>query len=127
MEEQFVATGLQGTLRVFDSRDGRSTHLGRHGGRVQGGSFGGPPCDWHAVASGADFPVATWGSGTLIHGRAVASRLSLSTLRSPGHPGTTQDSLPAAGLLGRAGLVTRRVPMKGFCFRVLLSQAFLAH
>jgi hypothetical protein len=52
---------------------------------------------------------------------------SLSTLRSPGHPGTTQDSLPAAGQLGRTGLVTRRVPSKGFRFRFLLSQAFLAH
>ena len=28
---------------------------------------------------------------------------SLSTLRGPGHPGTTQDSLPAGGLLCRAG------------------------
>jgi len=52
---------------------------------------------------------------------------SLSTLRSPGRPGTTQDSLPAAGQLFRTGLVTRRVPMKGFRFRFLLSQAFLAH
>jgi hypothetical protein len=52
---------------------------------------------------------------------------SLSTLRSPGRPGTTQDSLPAVGQLCRTGLVTRRVPMKGFRFRFLLSQAFLAH
>src|SRR5262249_10446781 len=39
---------------------------------------------------------------------------SLSTLRSPGHPRTTQDSLPAAGQLCRTGLATRRVPAKGF-------------
>jgi hypothetical protein len=49
------------------------------------------------------------------------------TLRSEGCPVTTQDSLPAAGQLCRAGLVTLWVPSKGFCFRVLLSQAFLAH
>ena len=39
---------------------------------------------------------------------------SLSTLRSPDYSGTTQDSLPAAGQLCRAGLITRRVPMQGF-------------
>jgi hypothetical protein len=52
---------------------------------------------------------------------------SLSTLRSPGRPGTTQDSLPAAGQLCRTGLVTRKVPTKGFRCRFPLSQAFLAH
>ena len=39
---------------------------------------------------------------------------SLSTLRRRGHPTSTQDSLPAAGQLCRAGLATRRVPMRGF-------------
>jgi hypothetical protein len=38
---------------------------------------------------------------------------SLSTPRSRGRPRTTQDSLPAAGLLCRAGLATRWVPMQG--------------
>ena len=49
------------------------------------------------------------------------------TLRSGGCPVTTQDSLPAAGQRYRAGLITRWVPSKGFCFRILPSQAFLAH
>jgi hypothetical protein len=39
---------------------------------------------------------------------------SLSTLRRVGYPTATQDSLPAAGQPYRAGLVTRRVPTKGF-------------
>jgi len=38
----------------------------------------------------------------------------LSTLRSAGYPGTTQDSLPAAGQALPDGLCTRRVPMKSF-------------
>ena len=38
---------------------------------------------------------------------------SLSTLRSRDCSRTTQDSLPAAGLLCRAGLVTRWVPLQG--------------
>jgi len=42
---------------------------------------------------------------------------SLSTLRRTGLPATTQDSLPAAGLLCRAGLNTRWVPLQGFRWR----------
>ena len=39
---------------------------------------------------------------------------SLSTLRSAGYPRPTQDSLPAVGQTLLDGLVTRRVPMRGF-------------
>jgi len=39
---------------------------------------------------------------------------SLCTLRSMGCPSTTQHSVPAAGTLGRAGLLTCRVPIKSF-------------
>ena len=39
---------------------------------------------------------------------------SLSTLRRAGLPAATQDSLPAAGQLCRAGLCTRWVPLRGF-------------
>ena len=39
---------------------------------------------------------------------------SLSTLRSAGYPTTTQDSLPAAGQALLDGVLTRKVPMKGF-------------
>ena len=41
---------------------------------------------------------------------------SLSTLRSPDYSRTTQDSLPAVGLLCRAGLATRWVPLQGLAF-----------
>src|SRR5688572_25793495 len=55
---------------------------------------------------------------------------SLSTLRSPGHPGTTQDSLPAGALLCRAGVEpagllsevsasTLLPPRPGFSWRTL--------
>ncbi len=39
---------------------------------------------------------------------------SLSTLRSAGYPTTTQDSLPVAGQALLDGLLTRKIPMKGF-------------
>ena len=58
-------------------------------------------------------------------GSIAGPTCSLSTLRSPGRPGTTQDSLPAAGRHYRTGLATRRdpcpkfQPMSGF----LLGQA----
>ncbi len=39
---------------------------------------------------------------------------SLSTLRDVGYPSTTQDSLPVAGQALLDGLLTRKVPMKGF-------------
>src|SRR5262245_7708319 len=39
---------------------------------------------------------------------------SLSTLRSAGYPRPTQDSLPAVGQTLLDGLLTRRVPMRGF-------------
>ena len=38
----------------------------------------------------------------------------LSTLRGPDYSGTTPDSLPVVGHLYRTGLITRRVPSKGF-------------
>ena len=44
---------------------------------------------------------------------------SLSTPRRQGHPWPTQDSLPAAGQLYRTGLVTRRIPSKGFWYASL--------
>jgi hypothetical protein len=46
--------------------------------------------------------------------RGSMSKLSvwLSTLRRVGRPTTAQDSLPAVGPLYRAGLTTRRVPIK---------------
>jgi len=56
---------------------------------------------------------------------------SLSTLRSPGRPGTTQDSVPAGGQPCRAGLDTRRVSMKSFgstsCFSSSFPGLRLAH
>jgi hypothetical protein len=39
---------------------------------------------------------------------------SLSTLRRAGYPVTTQDSLPVAGQALLDGLLTRKVPLKGF-------------
>ena len=39
---------------------------------------------------------------------------SLPTLRRPGYPDTTQDSLPAAGQALPGGLSTRKIPMKSF-------------
>jgi len=39
---------------------------------------------------------------------------SLSTLRNVGYPSTTQDSLPVAGQALLDGLLTRKVPLKGF-------------
>jgi hypothetical protein len=50
----------------------------------------------------------------LFRGSITRPMHSLSTLRSAGHPSTTQDSLPAVGQLCRAGLATCRVPVKGF-------------
>ena len=55
---------------------------------------------------------------SVFRGSITRLQHSLSTLRSPGYPGTTQDSLPVAGQLYRTGLATRRVPAKGF--RMLL-------
>ncbi len=39
---------------------------------------------------------------------------SLSTLRDASYPNTTQDSLPVAGQALLDGVLTRKVPMKGF-------------
>ena len=63
----------------------------------------------------ASWYVNSDGSREEVFRRSIA-RLSdsLSTLRSAGHPATTQDSLPAAGQALPGGLSTRRVPMKGF-------------
>ena len=49
---------------------------------------------------------------------------SLSTLRSPGYPGTTQDSLPAGGLLCRARAVPAGSLMR-FPLRLYLLHCFL--
>src|SRR5262249_58223133 len=50
-----------------------------------------------------------------VFGRSIAWLSgSLSTLRSAGYPRPTQDSLPAVGQTLLDGLVTRRVPMRGF-------------
>ena len=50
----------------------------------------------------------------IFRGSIARPRHSLSTLRPPGRPGRTQDSLPAVGQLYGTGLLTRRVPTKGF-------------
>jgi hypothetical protein len=54
---------------------------------------------------------------------------SLSTLRSPGYPGTTQDSLPATGQALPDGAGYPQGPNERFprYIRFPLSQAFLAH
>jgi hypothetical protein len=53
---------------------------------------------------------------------------SLSTLRSPGRPGTTQDSFPAAGPARPGGVGYPQGSNGRFLrFSILLSQAFLAH
>ncbi len=54
----------------------------------------------------------------LFRGSITRPAHSLSTPRSAGYPATTQDSLPAAGHLCRAGLTARRVPTKGFSFYI---------
>jgi hypothetical protein len=50
----------------------------------------------------------------LFRGSITRPADSLCTLRRMGCPTTTQHSVPAAGTLGRAGLLTCRVPSKGF-------------
>ena len=49
---------------------------------------------------------------------------ALSTLRRLGHPKTTQDSLLGAWPASQAGLVTRRVPTKGFRFASYIPSSF---
>ena len=49
---------------------------------------------------------------------------SLSTLRRTGYPATTQDSLPAAGQALPDGLLTRKVPTKGFRSASYISSPF---
>jgi hypothetical protein len=70
------------------------------------------------------------GSRTIRNFRGSITRPvhSLSTLRSPGLPGTTQDSLPAGGLLCRAGVAPAgslvRFPLRfDLPHRFLLTQA----
>jgi hypothetical protein len=64
---------------------------------------------------------------SIFRGSIARLQNSLCTLRAAGCPTNTQHSLPAAGQLCRAGLVTRRIPMKGFrvvsLHRFPLSQA----
>ena len=48
---------------------------------------------------------------------------SLSTLRRAGYPTTTQDSLPVAGQALLDGVLTRKVPMKGFKVVVYISSS----
>ena len=50
----------------------------------------------------------------LFRGSITRPACSLSTLRSRGHPRTTQDSVPAAGQLCRGRLVTPWAPTQGF-------------
>jgi hypothetical protein len=60
----------------------------------------------------------------LFRGSITRPTHSLSTLRSRDRSRTTQDSLPAAGLLCRVGLATHWVPMQGQLFMLhLLTQA----
>ena len=49
---------------------------------------------------------------------------SLSTLRRAGYPTTTQDSLPVAGQALLDGILTRKVPMKGFKVEITSSSSF---
>ena len=49
---------------------------------------------------------------------------SLSTHRSAGYPSPTQDSLPVAGQALLDGLLTRKVPMKGFKVVIYISFPF---
>ena len=67
--------------------------------------WAGPPSplsDGPVLPSGTCIPSA---STKTFRGSITRPTRSLSTLRSPGHPGTTQDSLPACWLgFGRAGL-----------------------
>ena len=82
-------------------------------------------------------PGGTRGPGHSVHGRGplTQARKRLTTLRisrlnrtasalavyasQAGYPWPTQDSLPAAGELYRTGLVTRRIPSKGFWYASL--------
>ena len=48
----------------------------------------------------------------------------LSTLRGVSHLGTTQDSLPVAGQALLDGILTRKVPMKGFKVALYISSPF---
>ena len=76
----------------------------------------GSPVSDHLQHSGAAFRI-TKGVGIrnrTFRGSITRPKHSLSTLRSAGYPNATQDSLPAAGLLCRAGFDTRRVPSIGF-------------
>ena len=80
-----------------------------------GGTEGVRPLGNASVLPSA-IPTASAPAICLFRGSFPRPGHSLSTLRSPDCSGTTQDSLPAAGLLCRAGLVTRWVPLKGFRF-----------
>ena len=57
-------------------------------------------------------------------GSIAGPRHALSTLRRLGYPKTTQDSLLGARPASQAGLVTRRVPTKGFRFASYIPSSF---
>ena len=57
-------------------------------------------------------------------GSIAGLRHALSTLRRLGRPNTTQDSLLGAWPASQAGLVTRRVPTKGFRFASYIPSSF---
>lgn len=63
----------------------------------------------------------------LFRGSMTRPARSLSTLRSPGYPGATQDSLPAGGHLCRAGISPAGLHVRfrfRLCHHVLLIQAW---
>jgi hypothetical protein len=119
------ATGGQGPLRF-----GRPTRADWYDGGVQLSQVPGEPCCSYARVfdpDGTDTPGHTacrlgphlneregYPPRGGFRGSIAGPDCWLSTLRRVGRPTTTQDSLPAAGQLYRVGLVTHRVPAKGF-------------
>jgi len=101
--------------------------------RLLGNPAGRSPCSWtpagpgcQAIAAPGHGPSARSGGGhaarSLISGldsTAFALAVYASSARSPG---PTQDALLAVGQLYQVGLVTHRVPTKGFRLLFLLSQ-----
>jgi hypothetical protein len=88
--------------------------------------------DSGGIAASDHYDVATW---PLMSERQRLPQLAfrssiawlsdwLSTLRRPGYPDTTQDSLPAVGQTLPDGLSTRRIPSKGFRVDIYISSSF---
>ena len=105
--------------------------------RLLGNPRGRSPCSWTPAGPGCQAVTAS-GHGPSARsdgGRATRSLISglNSTAFAPavyaspdGSPRPTQDSLLAAGQLYQVGLVTHRVPLKGFRLLFLLSQPIRA-